>query len=80
MRIYQVVTPFPNSMHRNSIIGPMSVTSSAAQKGNQEVACLAVAHPDASLLLLDPLRYATTGNSEPGHPLFKVLYLEGLRR
>ena len=36
MRIYQVVTPFPKSMNRNSIIGPMSVTSNAAKKGNQE--------------------------------------------
>ncbi len=80
MRIYQVVTPFPKSMNRNSMNGSMSVTSNAAKKGNQEVACLAMAHPDASLLQLDPLRYATAGNSEPGHPLFIVLYLEGLKR
>ncbi len=32
MRIYQDVTPFPKSIHRNSISQSMSVTSSSAKK------------------------------------------------
>ena len=43
-------------------------------KAIQEVVCLAVAHPDASLLVLDPLRYATLRLATPtGVPPFIVL-------
>ncbi len=39
------------------------------------MACLATAHPDASLLQLDSLRYSIAGNSEPGYPLFLISFV-----